>query len=155
MGASNFTAAAYGKSPEEAFSRAVQEARHEYGHGGYTGTIAEKPSAYILPALPPRWTAAKVEALIATVEYGESYKAANGEWKIRKGSAEKAAATLNEWLRSARSFRTAADLVEMFNDKWGACLCVEVKPAEAKRFAPWLDRKRGERAFVFFGLASE
>ncbi len=30
-------------TPQEAFAKAVRDAAHEYGHGGYTGTIAEKP----------------------------------------------------------------------------------------------------------------
>jgi len=33
---------AKGKTAQEAFDAAVAQARHEYGHGGYTGTIAEK-----------------------------------------------------------------------------------------------------------------
>lgn len=42
MGATNFVTKAKGKTAEEAFRSAVEEARYEYGHGGYTGTIAEK-----------------------------------------------------------------------------------------------------------------
>jgi len=30
------------KPRADAFSEAVADARHEYGHGGYTGTLAEK-----------------------------------------------------------------------------------------------------------------
>jgi hypothetical protein len=42
MGACNFENIAAGKTAREAFSAAVAEAKYEYGHGGYTGTIAEK-----------------------------------------------------------------------------------------------------------------
>lgn len=42
MGAADFRAYAFGKTPGEAFSAAVDQAKHEHGHGGYTGTIAEK-----------------------------------------------------------------------------------------------------------------
>ena len=42
MGASEFFTPASGKDVKEAFANAVSHARHEYGHGGYTGTIAEK-----------------------------------------------------------------------------------------------------------------
>jgi hypothetical protein len=45
MGATNFYTEAEGKTFAEAFSNAVREARHWHGHGGYSGTIAEKPSA--------------------------------------------------------------------------------------------------------------
>lgn len=44
MGASQFTATASGPSAGEAFRDAVDLAKYEYGHGGYTGTIAEKDS---------------------------------------------------------------------------------------------------------------
>lgn len=42
MGADNFSTAAFGKTPKEAFSAARERAQHNSGHGGYTGTIAEK-----------------------------------------------------------------------------------------------------------------
>ncbi len=42
MGGEFFTAYAHGKDPQSAFQSAVEEARYQCGHGGYTGTIAEK-----------------------------------------------------------------------------------------------------------------
>lgn len=48
MGAEYFTTSALGASPEDAFRDAVREALHECGHGGYTGTIAEKGSFTII-----------------------------------------------------------------------------------------------------------
>ena len=44
MGAEQFIAMSSGKCPQEAFDRAVAEACYYSGHGGYTGTIAEKES---------------------------------------------------------------------------------------------------------------
>lgn len=49
MGATTFETLARGKDAREAFTSACQAARHEYGHGGYTGTIAEKHS-YVMVA---------------------------------------------------------------------------------------------------------
>ena len=46
MGASSFLTISYGNTVEQAFNDAVQEAKYEYGHGGYTGTIAEKRSYF-------------------------------------------------------------------------------------------------------------
>jgi|8_EtaG_2_1085327.scaffolds.fasta_scaffold108037_2 hypothetical protein len=43
MGAVEFVTSSRGKTPEEAFTNAVEEAQYDYGHAGYTGTIAEKP----------------------------------------------------------------------------------------------------------------
>ena len=42
MGAESFITRASGKTAEAAFSAVVQEALYNYGHRGYTGTIAEK-----------------------------------------------------------------------------------------------------------------
>lgn len=49
MGAYEFHHQSSGKTAQEAFSNAVDEARYEYGHGGYTGTIAEKHSFVKIP----------------------------------------------------------------------------------------------------------
>jgi hypothetical protein len=42
MGAESFYEVASGKTVKEAFDSAVEDAAYEHGHGGYTGTIAEK-----------------------------------------------------------------------------------------------------------------
>lgn len=52
MGACTFMTTAKGANPREAFKAAVAEARYMHGHGGYTGTIAEK-SDYVIIDLPP------------------------------------------------------------------------------------------------------
>lgn len=44
MGAEYFQVKATGATIDEAFRKAVDEARYNYGHAGYTGTIAEKSS---------------------------------------------------------------------------------------------------------------
>ena len=44
MGAEPFIIGAMGDSPKAAFQCAVERALYEHGHGGYTGTIAEKDS---------------------------------------------------------------------------------------------------------------
>ena len=42
MGAVDFAATGTGSTAEEAFKAAVSHAQHMDGHGGYSGTIAEK-----------------------------------------------------------------------------------------------------------------
>lgn len=44
MGAATFWVEAEGFNPQEAFKAAVENAQYTKGHGGYTGTIAEKHS---------------------------------------------------------------------------------------------------------------
>lgn len=43
MGAEYFETRATGKNAREAFKAAQEEAWFDFGHSGYTGTIAEKP----------------------------------------------------------------------------------------------------------------
>lgn len=52
MGACDFTSHAFdkdGNRMEKCFREAVREAQWEHGHGGYTGTIAEKGSVVLIP----------------------------------------------------------------------------------------------------------
>lgn len=51
MGACDFYCSAKGNSAQEAFRNAVEDARYQYGHGGYTGSIAEKNS-FVMISLP-------------------------------------------------------------------------------------------------------
>lgn len=49
MGACDFISLSKGKTPTEAFISAVEYAQYEHGHGGYTGTIAEKHEFKLVP----------------------------------------------------------------------------------------------------------
>ena len=51
MGGTTFTQLGKGETATEAFLSAQAEARHQYGHGGYTGTLAEK-QAFIMITPP-------------------------------------------------------------------------------------------------------
>lgn len=51
MGATTFYTKAKGKTADEAFRTAVDDALYKYGHAGYTGTIAEKRS-FVMIASP-------------------------------------------------------------------------------------------------------
>lgn len=51
MGAETFFQTASGKTAREAFDNAVREALYNYGHAGYTGTIAEKQD-YVVIGVP-------------------------------------------------------------------------------------------------------
>jgi hypothetical protein len=48
MGAQQFKAEGTGITAQEAFSDAVDRARYLHGHGGYTGSLAEKSSFVVL-----------------------------------------------------------------------------------------------------------
>lgn len=52
MGASSFVVIAEGPTAKEAFGNATDDARHQYGNGGYTGSSAEK-NDFRMIQLPP------------------------------------------------------------------------------------------------------
>lgn len=49
MGAETFYVRSKGKTAQAAFDAAVKDAQYEHGHGGYSGTIAEKGSFVMIP----------------------------------------------------------------------------------------------------------
>lgn len=51
MGGETFMTRARGRTAREAFDRARDRAAYEHGHGGYTGTIAEKQS-FVMISIP-------------------------------------------------------------------------------------------------------
>ncbi|MGW3651101.1 hypothetical protein [Streptomyces sp. NPDC000878] len=48
MGSTGFSVTQSGASAKEAFDAAFEEAQFEHGHGGYTGSIAEKDSYTVI-----------------------------------------------------------------------------------------------------------
>jgi len=58
MGATDFWIENDGKDAEEAFRTAVEQALYDYGHAGYSGTIAEKV-AFIMIDVPDGMDPAK------------------------------------------------------------------------------------------------
>jgi hypothetical protein len=53
MGAEQISQIITGKTPQEAWREAVDQARWEHGNGGYTGTLAEVPGFFIQPTSRP------------------------------------------------------------------------------------------------------
>jgi hypothetical protein len=70
MGASTFEEYAWGKNPHEAFSAAHADACHEYGHGGYTGSLAEK-SNFVVIDVPAKWKGKEVQYASHLIEEGD------------------------------------------------------------------------------------
>lgn len=52
MGAETFYEISSGKTPEEAFIKAVNQALYNHGHSGYTGTIGEKTTFTMAADVP-------------------------------------------------------------------------------------------------------
>lgn len=104
MGATTFMISASGKSADEAFNTAVSEARYMNGHGGYTGTIAEKGSFREFKA-----PAGVEPAFVA--EY------ATTRWLPDTGVKPE----------TLRQLDVIADAVD---DKWGPAGCVQLSASE-------------------------
>lgn len=51
MGAQTYESTKQGKNAQDAFNKAVESAQWDYGHAGYTGSIAEKNS-FVMIELP-------------------------------------------------------------------------------------------------------
>ncbi len=81
MGACDFQVTVKAKTAQEAFRKAVDDALYECGHGGYSGTIAEKHE-FVL-AVPPRGKT-PLEALILwsdwTAEPSTCHPAYEDKW---------------------------------------------------------------------------
>lgn len=150
MGASEFEISRLGKTAREAFESASEDARWEYGHGGYTGTIAEKPGFIIIPR-PPRVSAKKVAETVglASLHTTDVFWGNNPEGKREaKKAYDRVVAWYGEY--QARSFLRA------YNDKWGNALAVEADPTllESLRAREHKTGVRGLKGFIFFGMAS-
>lgn len=112
MGAELFRTRATGDTLDAAFAAAIEWASYEDGHGGYSGTIAEKTSA-IEVAVPDGAQPAMFAAMVyAALEYFEGWQEDREGW--RELPAEVVAAVN----RAA----VAGD------DKWGPALAIETAP---------------------------
>jgi hypothetical protein len=158
MGACEFAIDNIGKTVAEAFDQPVESARFNYGHAGYTGTMAEK-DGFVLIDRPPRITADRLMATIidATqwafwLDTAEKYRHVYTKPEKR---CEKAWDRLCKWFPHGEYYgptRSAESLCKHYDDKWGPAIAVEQSPAEKKE--RWKNIPRGSKTFLFFGLAS-
>lgn len=168
MGADNFSTTALGRTAGDAFRTAVAQAQWEYGHGGYTGTIAEKHSFFEVK-LPPRFTVTRLrKALDAYLDAKYDQENARVELTYRHHSepaevrkAERRAIQAQKALERLRkqvgfeAFRAVERVAAAYDDKWGAAACVEVTGAEAKRRKQQAGRAgTRDRVYLFMGQAS-
>lgn len=164
MGAYEFTAYGFGKTADAAFDQCVQDAQWEHGHGGYTGTIAEKGSFRMLPTPKTRlplddlaYCAINNQEAVSVFrpfKEGDDPKlVSGGRWDRKKGAMVQYIAErkqlppkIREWVQRAH---------RVVSDKWGPAGCIEITGKAAKEYRErrGLKGKRG-KVFLFFGLAS-
>jgi hypothetical protein len=69
-GGTDFWTTGRGKTPEIAFREAVDQAKYEHGHGGYSGTIAEKAGdGFVLLRVPAGIKPGKYAELVAQASH--------------------------------------------------------------------------------------
>jgi hypothetical protein len=177
MGATDFTSVACGKTPEAAFNVARENAAWEHGHGGYTGTIAEK-SGFVLFTLPLRVSPSKLEGWVSQCYYlldeeDEPYdlKWAQDAVKNAKPGTKRAAqkrlreveGRIKQQKKEAEKFKREVGphfalvqrMSRVYEDKWGPAVCVELRTsAQRKPYIYAGKPRRGESVYLFFGIAS-
>ena len=184
MGACDFSQTAIGKTPQQAFSAAQEDAGWEHGFGGYSGTIVEK-HGYVLFTLPPRLSLNKLLGWVneAAYDLDIDYLKDNVRWtKERAASAEpgtkraaqaqvKAAQSrLDSALRKQAKLEKqigehlplVREMAKIYDDKWGPAVCIEItSPTQKREHAKWWLQShgrqklgRGDRVFFFCGMAS-
>ena len=155
MGATDFSAVAFGKTAEEAYHKAVDEALYERGHGGYTGTIAEK-SGFHLFEPPKGLTYARAMKLIEEFTT-RTYKIEGMEWAHDQAKAKREAKAARKWMEkldpTLRSWLVKCHNVS--EDKWGPAAAIKItgKEAQELRKREGMQRKKGD-FYLFWGLAS-
>lgn len=139
MGATNFYCEANGKTLSEAFQTAVDNAYYEYGHRGYTGTIAEKSGAIefripldCLPELPDVGHrnlsfAMRVDGVMCYLS--DCYEDSEIEEALTQEASDewaKEAQTDARALRKALGNKEFIRMVETWNDKWGHAVAFRI-----------------------------
>ena len=158
MGATEFAIDNFGKTIGDAYNKQVDSDCYNFGHSGYTGTLAEK-DGYVLIDRPNRITAGRLMDTIIDAEQwmfwddtDEKYRHAYSKPKARCRVAWE---RLDKWY-PPRGFKQgvidARDICKTYGEKWGPALAVEQSPAEKKK--RWNGLPRGSKTFLFFGMAS-
>lgn len=141
MGAAEFFTVSLGKNPHQAFDKAVAAAQYEYGHGGYTGTIAEKSGFKYMGEVGSRlWE--KIPDYFER-ELAKKYRDSPKERLPGKPI-------------PAKYRDKVRQLVDIYDDKWGPAICYRVTGVAAQRLKEQAGRKGShDKVYVFCGWASE
>jgi len=172
MGAMDFEEYAVAKTATEAFRQAREDALYEYGHRGYTGSMAEKHSFRQIPVQGSN----PVKFVKALKTWGnQNHSFDEKEWlaywdtvakKLRKTrytpgkyvvSTKNAEGERIQSVRTLKGFKPPA-CGAFWEDKWNDAACVDLGPATKTNIDKLGIRnilpQRGSRIFVFFGWAS-
>jgi len=158
MGATTFRTIATGRTAEDAYNRACEQAEFEYGHDPYNGTISTTSGFVSIPK-PPRCRATKLASWVFAaqdahqydrdIEYFSSNENDLTPWE-RRELKEARSNVKAAWKKVPEQHRELAVRFCTKIDKFGPAGCIEVTGKEAKS----VQRRRGEKVFLFFGWAA-
>jgi len=153
MGGCDFANTGKGRSAAEVFKQLQDDALYESGHGGYSGTIAEKHGFHPIPqpsqdtlraTLTRQLEHSKKQVEYATNEVAKYASEANGYWlknsKERLEEATKNVRELEAKLANKDPIIADRDLLHSYadwyesehpNEKWGAAYCLTIKEPDA------------------------
>ena len=170
MGATEFADDNFGKTVGDAFNKQCDSDQYNFGHSGYTGTLAEK-DGFVLLNRPPRIRADRLKDIIIDAErwmcWADTDEKYRHAYTKPPAKCRKAWERLNEWYHPVTGETVpweyslpdrlyvgvdARDICKTYGEKWGPALAVELSPAEKKE--RWNGLPRGSKAFLFFGMAS-
>ncbi len=156
MGADLFDTETTGKDFDEAFQRAVDNAFYDYGHAGYTGSICEKPGAYLIPT--PKGTKAYdvMRVIVDAQGWDEPLRMnpSNPEFAERQKKHHEQTAVAFKQVVKWFGHDEAEKIVTMSDDKWADAVGIELNVGEQGRIPLDGFRGRSVRRFLFFGWAS-
>lgn len=110
MGAAQFTDTATGATLREAFNDAHARACYDYGHAGYTGTLAEKYG--VIEFIPP--TGVTVEEVLNALNNSYSYMTRDAAGKWVEEPAQRPAWAPSNW----------DTITKTYNDKWADAVAI-------------------------------
>ena len=173
MGATNFETTATGKTAREAFLNAVNDAYYWNGHGGYTGTIAEKPGfvefAVPLAELPERKLEVdsydpKVKGMVVTLVPEQAInRLSNAIYRYHWESEDKEISApswvkpekAEEYIKEQTEFRqrTKAD-IDFFISKMGLSKWKQMCETYDDKWGEAVAIKMSDDEWLFCGMAS-
>ena len=163
MGAMYFSQVGIGRDVSDAFHTAREQAGWEHGHGGYTGTLAEKYD-YVVFDLPNGWKSVDLLRTAQLAEYPERLEGRADpvvtkrmDEADRKRYLARRAADKRLLAKALATFGPAGldRLAAVYADKWGPAGAVQMTGAEAAKVKASMCRKGShDKVFLFFGSAS-
>jgi len=155
MGGQDFDTISLGRTADQAYSKAVDDALYYSGHGGYTGTIAEKSGYVFFGQLSPRYSWERFWDILHNLMelqwhgYWETLERDKAGNIIRRIKHRKS--PVPPKLRHIFKDR----ILTVYEDKWGPAVCVELNPQETRKFKKSYGRSgTKDRTFLFCGVAS-